>query len=294
MPCNRTKIQWGIMKIVVLTNDWPNMGALCHKISHHHDLLCIVCSKNIPKNNKKLSLSHLFVKVLNRIIGYMIKAAWDHMMERYRTLYPEFSDVPIVHVDNINDEVTLDVIRENAADLIVVSGTNLIGENIILECQKNSKDIINLHTGISPYIKGGPNCTNWCLATGEFYLIGNTVMRLDPGIDSGAIIASERTMLDGSESLDELHWKVMENGFELYCRIIDLIAENSQKVTSVPQNHIAIGRTYYNREWNTWQIIKAQWNYRVNFHPKTFNKEEFVIKSNKIKLICADGDVLLS
>lgn len=277
------------MKIVVLTNDWPNMGALCHKISCHHDILCIVCSKNLSKSNKKLSLSHFFVKVANRIIGYRIKAAWDHMMERYRTLYPKYPDVPIVHVDNINDAATLDVIRKNTADIIVVSGTNLIGKKIIKECKKNSHGIINLHTGISPYIKGGPNCTNWCLATGEFHLIGNTVMQLDPGIDSGAIIATERTRLDGSESLDDLHWKVMEHGFDLYCRIIDSMAKNNYSVTSVPQDHIANGRTYYNREWNTWQVIKALRNYWVNFNLATFNNREFIKRSNKIRLIGAGG-----
>jgi methionyl-tRNA formyltransferase len=42
-------------------------------------------------------------------------------------------------------------------------------------------------------------------------MIGSTVMLLDDGIDSGNIIASARTPLNGRESLLELHIKVIDH-----------------------------------------------------------------------------------
>jgi len=37
----------------------------------------------------------------------------------------------------------------------------------------------------------------WCLAKNWLHLIGNTVMWIDPGIDSGDLLSTERTPLDG-------------------------------------------------------------------------------------------------
>ena len=60
-------------------------------------------------------------------------------------------------------------------ELVIVSGTNLLAEHLIKTIRAYAK-IINLHTGISPYVKGGPNCTNWCIYHANFSFIGNTVM----------------------------------------------------------------------------------------------------------------------
>jgi methionyl-tRNA formyltransferase len=147
--------------------------------------------------------------------------------------------------------------------LVAVSGTNLVGRKIIAEAASR-RGIVNLHTGISPYVKGGPNCTNWCLATRKFDLIGNTVMWLDPGIDTGNIIATERTPLTGDEDLAELHWKVMEHAHDLYRRAIAKIA-SGEPVASVPQSELGTGPVYYLADWTATQMIKARRNFRTDY-----------------------------
>src|SRR5207253_2541544 len=128
-------------------------------------------------------------------------------------LHPRFPDVPLVRVRNINDTATREFLQQLRPDLVTVAGTNMVGPTLLAEASEG-RGVVNLHTGLSPYVKGGPNCTNWCLAEGTFHLIGNTVMWLDPGIDTGRIIASERTPLAGDEDLAELHWKVMEHAHD--------------------------------------------------------------------------------
>ena len=107
-----------------------------------------------------------------------------------------------------------------------MSGTNLLRKPLIEEILKYGK-IMNLHTGLSPYIKGGPNCTNWCLALRRFGFIGNTIMWLNSGIDSGNIIISDTTTLTGKESLSELHIKVMDHGHEMYINAIERFVEGN-------------------------------------------------------------------
>jgi methionyl-tRNA formyltransferase len=111
-----------------------------------------------------------------------------------------------------------------------------------------SVGILNLHTGLSPYIKGGPNCTNWCIATGQFHLVGNTVMWIDEGIDSGNIFATEFTDFTGTDDLNAIHVKVMDHAHDLVVRSLESISKGSR--TSVKQSEIAKGVTYYTRDWN--------------------------------------------
>jgi methionyl-tRNA formyltransferase len=180
-----------------------------------------------------------------------ISTAWYGMLLHFQKRYPEYPGVPRLDVKNINSDEVVLFTESHKPDLIVVSGTSLIKRKFLRV--PVSTGIINLHTGLSPYIKGGPNCTNWCIATQQFHLIGNTVMWIDEGIDSGNLIATAVTPLDGNESLSGVHLKVMEHAHELYVKSIANISNGAR--TSVPQREIADGITYYNKEWGLLQKI---------------------------------------
>lgn len=250
------------MKAVILTGNQGNQKALCHKIAEVCDVAAIVVSENIPR--RKPSLTKKAQTFLNRVTGRLagreFVETWLKMLREYDAQYPEFPDVPLIRVKNVNDAAALETLERYAPDLTIVSGTNLVGKKAI----KASRRIVNLHTGISPYVKGGPNCTNWCLAKNWFHLIGNTVMWLDLGIDTGKLIATEQTPLDGSETLYELHWKVMEHAHDLYVRAVRRIGEG-REVPSVPQSEIAEGATFYTADWNAAAQRAALRNFRDDY-----------------------------
>ena len=92
----------------------------------------------------------------------------------------------ISYVNNINDLIKS--VSNFEFDLVVVS--EQVFKKKLIDSLKPK--ILNLHTGLSPYVNGGPNCTNWCISNDRFDLIGNTVMYLNEGIDSGNIISSKK------------------------------------------------------------------------------------------------------
>ena len=100
-----------------------------------------------------------------------------------------------------------------------MSGTKLVGARLLQLKPKNG--ILNLHTGISPYVKGGPNCTNWCIATNNFHLIGNTIMWLDEGIDTGALIQQEAIDITPKDSLLSIYAKCAATGANLIHRALN-------------------------------------------------------------------------
>ena len=123
---------------------------------------------------------------------------------------------------------------------------------------------MNLHTGISPYIKGGPDCTFWCLCLKEFDLIGNTIMWIDSGIDSGNIIATEQTILNGNESLVELKIKTMNHAHDLFLRAIERFY-NKIPLKSIKQSNLNPHRLFLSKHWGLKEKIISLFNYYIYF-----------------------------
>ena len=202
------------------------------------------------------------------------------MVGYYEKKFPQFPIAPSITTSDINDPEVVEFIVKLKPSLVVVSGTNLLKEPLIEAIQKTG-EVVNLHTGISPFVKGGPNCTNWCLYTGNFDLIGNTIMWLDRGIDSGCIIATERTSLNGRESLLRLHLKVMDHAHDLYVRAIFKYV-SGESLPKISQNSLGIGVLYFGKQWKLKQMIVGLINFYLYFRHSNlhFNsRDEFKLVS---------------
>ena len=270
------------MKILMLTSGQPNQIALCRKLSTRFELQGIVISQNVPKKRPKHRVQIFANRLAGRLVGSPLARAWSEMQASYASQFATLPEVPTARVQNINDADTLAFLEKHNPDLVVVSGTNLVGKAIV-EFASRRRGIVNLHTGISPYVKGGPNCTNWCLAENDFHLIGNTTIWLDLGIDTGAIIGTEQTALSGAETLSELHWKVMEHAHDLYLRSITAALLHG-KSDCVSQSSIAEGRTFYTFQWNALAMARAIANFKLKYRPVAFAEAEFKRKTEALRL----------
>lgn len=253
------------MKVVILTNQQGNQIALANKIAKHADVAAVVISRNIPRHRprtrKRMRL--LLNAIAARTVGHEFVDAWFRVLLKYETQFPNLPTENVIKVQNVNDPGTVEAIEICSPDLVVVSGTNLVGRRVIEISQKRG-GIVNLHSGISPYVRGGPNCTNWCLAKNWFHLIGNTVMWLDSGIDTGNIMVTEQTVLDGSETLFDLHWKVMEHAHAVYAGVIAKMSEGKE-LPNIRQSEIDGGAHFNSVDWGVFEMRQALNNFRKNF-----------------------------
>lgn len=85
-------------------------------------------------------------------------------------------------VQNLNEKVSIDCIKQNKVDLIVYSGGGILRSNLI---QSTQYGILNAHSGPLPFFRG-MNCLEWSL----FYNVKPevTVHFIDGGIDTGPIL----------------------------------------------------------------------------------------------------------
>ena len=264
------------MNIVMWIGNEPNQKALANKMHARFGLSGIVLESR--KKKRKISVSKLSGKLMEKLFAPAPGAAWRNLQEHYRNEFPEFPKVPSAVVEQINSEITGEFSQSFSPDLILVSGTSLIRKKLLAGF--SSAKILNLHTGLSPYVKGGPNCTNWCLANNQFHLIGNTIMWIDEGIDSGNILATEFTPFSGKENLNELHLKVMNHAHDLYLRAVQSIHEGRNP--NLPQKEIADGKTFYSREWNWRKTLATQNNFQKHWRHQ--NENEIRLARNGIKV----------
>jgi len=237
----------GEKKIVIWCGNAPNQRALANKIAAKFTVCGIVIDDKKATKQPPL-LKKIFIALQDRVFFKTISHAWSSLQQQYSQQYPSWPNVPVLHVDNINDEKGFEFTKALAPDLVMVSGTNLVRSKML--SVKPPVGIINLHTGLSPYIKGGPNCTNWCIATQQYNLIGNTIMWINEGIDSGNIISSETTTITNASNLFDVQWQVMEHAHTLYLSAVSYLFANTGPYISMSQKKIANGSLYLTRMWN--------------------------------------------
>jgi methionyl-tRNA formyltransferase len=233
-------------RIVCWVGEAPNHRALVAKIAATYNVAGVVVDRK-----KELRIPGGFMAVWKKIIHKIrfaeIDTAWSQLQEYYGHQFPEWPPVPVLFTDSINSTEVVDFTSQLQPDLVIVSGTSLIKEPLV--SLPLPVGIMNLHTGLSPYVKGGPNCTNCCIANNEWELIGNSIMWLSAGIDSGNIITSERTDLGAAKELPAIHLKVMEHAHDLYLRAIGYIVSSSTPYPSVPQASLGKGNLYLTKMW---------------------------------------------
>ena len=111
-----------------------------------------------------------------------------------------------------------------------------------------------------------PNCTNWCIANNDWHLIGNTIMWINAGIDTGNIITTESVDIRESKTLYDAHKMVMDQAHELYLKTIEYLLKSKTRHSSVAQSDIATGKTYFTKMWTSEKksALLFNWEKRKN------------------------------
>ncbi len=98
----------------------------------------------------------------------------------------DLSPVPnAVLVHSVNEEPTIGLLAEAAPTLVVVHGTRIISRSVLAAIPV---PVFNVHAGITPRYRG-VHGGYWALREGRPDLAGSTVHLIDPGIDTGGILA---------------------------------------------------------------------------------------------------------
>jgi len=137
-------------------------------------------------------------------------------------------------------------------DVIAVFGTSLIRGRLL---EAGRLGIFNLHGGLSPRYRGA-DCTFWALYNDEPQSVGCTLHRIDPGIDTGTLIAHVRPQVrDGDDELT-LFWRAVRDSADVFVELLDRLERGER----LGQPQAEKGRLFQvkDRRWRHERLLAAR------------------------------------
>ena len=126
------------------------------------------------------------------------------------------SNLPVLQPERARNENFIEELAKLKPDLIVVAAFGQILPQSILDLPRFG--CINVHTSLLPKYRGAAPI-QWAILNDE-YETGVTIMKMDAGMDTGAILTQEKILIHESDNAQTLHDRLATMGAELLMRTI--------------------------------------------------------------------------
>ena len=114
-----------------------------------------------------------------------------------------------------------------------------------------AKYVLNLHTGLSPYYRGG--YTNlWPILHNDFGYFGVTVHVMSSGIDSGNIVHTARPTITPDDTYGSVNSKAIVIGTDLMISTIN----DLQNSSLIAEKQWTLGKLFHNYHFNNFYAYK--------------------------------------
>jgi len=208
------------MRVLVLCSDGVYQRELVRRTANAFNLVGVVWYRPVSPKGSFIQrlLRYRDPVVLARYLEVRVfLPRYVHAADALRqSLFPDndvFADVPEVSVPDINSPETVAFIASQRPDIVLVNGTNLLRKPVLRCIPKIPLGIVNLHTGLSPYSRGG-NCNLFMLLEKHPEFVGITVHHINQGIDSGDIILSSQVPMAADDNYEMVDLKTFDTGID--------------------------------------------------------------------------------
>src|SRR5687768_14475637 len=127
------------------------------------------------------------------------------------------ANLPVLKTSNINAETL-----PPADAMVVIAFGQKIGEAAVHHPRLGS---VNLHASILPKYRGAAPI-NWAIIRGE-RVAGNSVIRLAPKMDAGAVLDQSSLDIGELETAGELHDRLAADGAPLVLKVLSQLADGT-------------------------------------------------------------------
>lgn len=194
------------MKVIFLGTPDFSVPTLKAIIKSHHQLLAVVTQPDKPSGRgERLSYSPVKQVALENNLKVL-----------------QYDKIRLQGVDDL---------KRLAPDIMVTCAFGQILSQEIIDIAPHG--IINVHASLLPKYRGAAPI-QWSILNGDKET-GVTIMQTEAGIDTGDIIAVEKTIISPEETAGELFDRLSFIGAELLVRTLDDIEQGS--ATFTPQDH---------------------------------------------------------
>ena len=192
---------------------------------------------------RRYSLSQLVSRICAKAYRGVLGLETRRRRTLQRVLFPakDWAHTPpaalVRALPSLNSSEALATLDSLHPDIIAVYGTALIRPPVIARARLAA---LNMHTGISPRYRGS-DTVFWPLHNRQPQWIGTTIHELDPGVDSGPILATVRPSIAPDDDEDTLFAKCVVVGATAYVEAIRAVAAGRSH--GAPQD-LSAGKQY--------------------------------------------------
>lgn len=137
---------------------------------------------------------------------------------------------PVYQPKRVRESAFVDQLRSIGPEAIVVAAYGQILPKDILALPKYG--CINIHASLLPLYRGAAPI-NWAIISGENHT-GITIMQMDEGMDTGAILMQERIVIDPADTAGSITERLSTVGARLITAALPLIVDG--RLLPLPQN----------------------------------------------------------
>ena len=255
------------LRVACLVADGPPQRAFVHGLAQDHNVVGVLVQTSTPGSHP---IWQRFGRYLNPLVLWRhLRARRAHARHlaasqalRARVFGP--ADSPLAWPSGascrttfaLNDPENAAWLRALAPDVVCVNGTQLLRAPLLALLPEFRFGILNLHTGLSPYTRGG-NCNLFALLEGRPEWVGITIHHIDEGIDSGDLVITEHVPMQAADTFEHIEVRAFEAGVSAMRQALhQLQAGTALRVPQWEKGRLYLRRTGY--------VYSPHVRYRVN------------------------------
>lgn len=218
--------------IIILASRSRTSYTLINYLAQHVTVSAVVFEARDMRKMLRYRLRTLGWWTVVNQLAFMV---YDRLVIRPRSqatidqLLADYDDSPpddrltCIDVEKINSKTIGDLFREHEPACVVVSGTGILSKKVLALAPV----FINIHVGITPRYRG-VHGGFWAIYENRPELAGVTIHQIDPGVDTGAIIAQETITVDpNADTYRTLPVKQYIAGFPLMLSAVQSALDNT-------------------------------------------------------------------
>jgi hypothetical protein len=177
---------------------------------------------------------------------------WEHQKidEFCREFAPIPSNVPVLKTRSVNAPETEQFIGRLKPDLVLARCKALLNERIF---SIPTKGTFVMHPGVCPEYRNAHGCF-WALAERDLTKVGMTLLKIDPGVDTGPVFGYYSYAYDEvTESHIVIqHRVVLENLTSLQSKLVDIFNGRAVPLDTTGRSSKAWGQPWLSR-YSSWK-----------------------------------------
>lgn len=138
------------------------------------------------------------------------------------------ADIPVYQPKTLRDTAAQEELRSLNADLMIVAAYGLLLPQAVLDIPRLG--CINIHASLLPRWRGAAPIQRAILA-GDFET-GITLMQMDAGLDTGAMLVKQSLPIETSDTAQSLHDKLAELGADMLVNALPKLESGSLEATA--------------------------------------------------------------